>query len=378
MSMLDSATWFINNDSVKKGTNQDTNGYYFPLSDFDDIWTNPNYTDEYIVVKAVFSDNSEIVFKFKVQDNSIITSQFMPLVAPLWANAGIDYVFTDGNTLSIDADLTDGFSLPLPNMSDCSLSVETDLSPSPSVVSGHLMFPATTTTCDITGKLKYTCECLGILNINIHNTACDSGEVDCCDSLSLQGVILMPPNDFGDRILFPITFFSNRICVISAKNFTIISPNTTFDPNIYFQQNMQGCIDFGYHCPPPGLLPAGQPYIVPVEICVTLETGKTCCKSISLYFHCNNLRLWEISPNPVFENTLNINYELWEIPEIPVPLNIAIYDHNGLKRIDVMSEVPTMLSDTIPVNISSLLSGTYYVVFQLGSQIEILQFIKAM
>ena len=42
----------------------------------------------------------------------------------------------------------------------------------------------------------------------------------------------------------------------------------------------------------------------------------------------------------------------------------------------VMDEVPTHISDTLTPNISSLQAGHYYVIFQMGSQIEVRNFIK--
>ena len=74
---------------------------------------------------------------------------------------------------------------------------------------------------------------------------------------------------------------------------------------------------------------------------------------------------------------INLNYKLCTFITPATNLNIAIYNQSGVRKLDIKNSAPSMLMETLPVNISSLISGnTYYVVFQYGSQIRTIQFVK--
>jgi len=69
MSMLDSAVWFINGDSVFAGTIKfasDSGDYYFPLWDFSPLWVNPSYNSNYITVEAKLPDGTKFSFRFRI------------------------------------------------------------------------------------------------------------------------------------------------------------------------------------------------------------------------------------------------------------------------------------------------------------------------
>jgi hypothetical protein len=67
-------TWYINGVSVDIGiyngpvsiSNNKLLYYYFSISNYAYFWNNQNYTDDYIHLKAVLTDDREINFKFNV------------------------------------------------------------------------------------------------------------------------------------------------------------------------------------------------------------------------------------------------------------------------------------------------------------------------
>ena len=123
---METATWYINGDSVRRGTSKNPGvGYFFTLSFYDSLWNNPNYKDDYIYVKAVLHDETEIVFKFRVNSNQQIASIF----SYFWKNNFGSKYKIEGNTATIGVDLRDGGSISLPNMDDCELITDTDTFP---------------------------------------------------------------------------------------------------------------------------------------------------------------------------------------------------------------------------------------------------------
>jgi len=59
---------------------------------------------------------------------------------------------------------------------------------------------------------------------------------------------------------------------------------------------------------------------------------------------------------------------------VPMPLHIAIYDKFGYKKKDVMSEVPTKLSDTLYADVRLLPPDDYYIAILMGSQFDVVPF----
>jgi len=172
---LAAATWYINGEPDLEG--KIIYGgivYTFSLSFFQQkyIWNNPNFNSEYIIIKAVSPDGTDlIVFKFQIFDNTLLAnSAFL-----LWEEAGIDFgsLTLEGNTISIEADLLENdLILPLPDLDDCTLEVKADdnVEWHFDEESNSIVF-ASTEECDITAQLTYRCACLGVLNINIRNTS---------------------------------------------------------------------------------------------------------------------------------------------------------------------------------------------------------------
>jgi len=50
------------------------------------------------------------------------------------------------------------------------------------------------------------------------------------------------------------------------------------------------------------------------------------------------------------------------------PLKITIADQQGIQRILVYDDIPTLLTNSIPVNVSMLSPGIYFVVFEIDNQ----------
>jgi hypothetical protein len=114
-----------------------------------------------------------------------------------------------------------------------------------------------------------------------------------------------------------------------------------------------------------------------MQVCMELlPNSNICCDTVTIRYGCNKLlKEGGIFPNPG-DGIVNVRYEFYGFSVSPMLLNIDIYNRFGIKQMNIMSATPTMLTNTIPVNVSSMLSGTYYIIFQYGNQIEIVQFIK--
>jgi len=186
MKLDSNIVWIVNGDTVATTTDKDTAGYFFPILP---DWFDENSDEEYLEITLKLNDTTSITFRFRIKDNSIIATNFLPYISELWKDL-FEYDLTeDSNTVSIEADLSDtnGFTLPLPKLENCKFSLKADstVSWSYDTVSNSIVF-APTEECEINCRLKFICECLGILNIKIKNTnpACDEEpEIIPCDSI---------------------------------------------------------------------------------------------------------------------------------------------------------------------------------------------------
>ncbi|MCL2040021.1 MAG: hypothetical protein FWG85_06295, partial [Bacteroidetes bacterium] len=274
-------------------------------------------------------------------------------------------------------------------------------------------------TCGISTSLEISldCYCISPLNLVINAPECDE-EVPCdCESVNFyssfpqQGLPLklIPPVNPN----VPIFRYSYRICVDSLECVVgleepiindygleykypaeiCILPDTVYydtahsDTGLCFAVPMRlcqemiptpYCIDFGYRCQ---ILPIGLEYhTYSVTIRAILESGEICEHTANLDFTCGRplYKFIVVKDStggivrPCDNNVIGICYELYNM--VSEPLHIAIYDKFGYKQKDVMSEVPTKLSDTLTQDISMLPPDDYQMVFLMGNQLEIVPF----
>jgi len=387
------AKWFINGRRVSPGTEGGfPNDYFFNLSAHEKIWKNPNYTDEYITVEAVLEDGTKYVFKFRVSDHSIVATKFLPHISGLWKN--FDYDITDSNTVSIEVDLSKRFILPLLDLEGCDLDIKIDSAVSWTLdtASNSIVF-APTEECDLTAQLRYQCECVGVLNINIKNTnpACDEDEEEPeepenpCDSIRLEHLVL----PVAATHLESFQAFCNYVFHItsinaSPYNITNIEVLNMLGDSIGIEmvfdiEDSTGNIKFEYvspsmppHWPSKRELYDTVTFPLSAEICVYLEgINEPCCSTIEIFLHFTSIFSGIVSeggivPNPVDVGNATIRYTLEYLPT--EPLKITIVDQQGIQRILVYDDIPTSLVNSNPVNVSMLTPGIYFVVFEIDDQ----------
>ena len=412
MTDLDSAKWFINDSLVQTGTEKDSICYSFHIWEYQDIYDfRINYTDEHIIVKVELNDSTEIVFKIKVFDHNYIVSNFTTHWAAL---LDLEVVEITGNTATISVDLTNGFTIPMPPaLSDCELTIKMDDIEFDLDVDNNIILPQIED-CEISeinARFQYRCECYGTLNIVIKNTAPECEENCDCDDITIidnwndgDPVFDFDPWGFGfpelpekiDTIIvgdfiiipdLPTYIYATDINIINESDCELAGVNVLnfFNPDelppSHFTFLDEGIVRFifrtDYHPNQGGVGESGEliPYaMTQVIMCVEFENGDTCCHYVPLTIIGNWIESWNVFPNPVEGGIINVEYELFEIR--PVPLQIAIYDQLGLKKIDVMNSVSTQLSNILHQDITSLDEGIHYLVLQMGSQIEVIQFIK--
>jgi hypothetical protein len=115
-----------------------------------------------------------------------------------------------------------------------------------------------------------------------------------------------------------------------------------------------------------------------VAFCVFFDDNTYCCDTLLVSFahHFILSTIW-LAPNPdVPGNNLSVTYELYTLPTDPTPLVINIYDQFGNYVDNIMDEEPTAVAGTKYYNVTSLLTGVYYITAQIGNEIEMRQFIK--
>jgi len=408
-SILDSAVWYINGDSVQKGTSRDSwMRYLFPLSDFDSLWKNPNYTDDYIIITVVIPINDSISieynFKFKVSDNAFVAEA----ITSYWKDAGVDFDTVD-NYITVSMDLSDGFTIPLPAL-NCDVNVEADSIFSWKVENNSIIFEPTEE-CNIDIFLQYNCECIGKFAFNIYNLDC----IKPCDSVVISNRKHLPPSStdtllklpFGftpppklphklpwAHILNPYPVHYNLYAITASYKIGNIEVNILSDAsdvesditidnetgNINFRFICSGSQDAWGHLPGSPWFPDSlySYYEIPVEICITLDTEEEdrCCDTITINLRCIGLLKngGAAEGGIIGGGLIGIHYELYDLPDFYTPLNIAIYDHNFDKVLDIMSAEATKLSDTFYLVAGSLSAGSYYIVYQLHNQIVAVPF----
>jgi len=118
-----------------------------------------------------------------------------------------------------------------------------------------------------------------------------------------------------------------------------------------------------------------EDYEFEFELCAEVDgVEELCCGTDKISFPCYKL-LEEggiVNPGGDCSGTVAVYYELYGIPPISPKLHIAIYNDLGYKVKDVMSKVPTKLTDTL--SISSLPPGDYKAAFLIGKQLEVVPF----
>jgi len=387
MPEIADAVWTINGDTVANNTRKDSIGYYFNLNDFDHLWKNTNYPDEHIIVKVKLNDTSELVFSFRVRNDSVITTNFMSYAMELWKDLKdfeFEFIIDSNSTLNIEVDLSEGFTLPLPDLKNCSLSVKTG-TVSWALINNSIVFDSTES-CNIDICLKVICECVGILNIKIKNTNCVS-----CDLISFEHLAfplpVCPP--YGQdtlpyiqwQYLFNTTTVNaspHKITNIEVEEWDLFENWSAGSSNRFIEvdtDDSTGTIQFYIHSfgPPMSMdLKPGDTVTrkIPVKICVYLEgIEEPCCNITEILFQIVSCIIIEdggIVPNPVDVNSATIRYTLSYLPT--EPLKITIADQQGIQRILVYDGIATSLTNSIPVNVSMLSAGIYFVVFEIDNQ----------
>jgi len=235
---LDSAVWLVNGDTVQTGTDKDSVSFSFPISD----WLDENYTDDYIIITVVIPINDstsiEYNFKFKVSDNAFVAEAAFLLWSELFDFSDLTL---EDNTISFGVDLytEEGLILPIPNiLKKCILEIKADSTVSWSLdTSSNSIVFAPTEDCEINCRLKFICECIGILNINIKNTnpACDEEPKNLCDSI------------------LPILTQTGEYVETPTGNIAFIPDNPTQNPRTKKEDFLKEC-NFGLQFPN---IPAG-------------------------------------------------------------------------------------------------------------------------
>ncbi|MCL2038795.1 MAG: hypothetical protein FWG85_00015 [Bacteroidetes bacterium] len=234
-------------------------------------------------------------------------------------------------------------------------------------------------TCGISTSLEISldCPCIDPLHIAIKTPECD----DC------GYVVFLPTINFSQSLPDHIddidTAYYNCLNPFSSKYNIINTQVNILENNDNLEiEDISDRICIKFECPPLVWLPTGEPYEIAtysirLEVCLTIdaEPVKECCMNTKFTFSCYNLLKEGGVVNPDgCDKTVAVYYELYDIPPVPMPLHIAIYDKFGYKKKDVMSEVPTKLSDTLYADVRLLPPDDYYIAILMGSQFDVVPF----
>ena len=202
----------------------------------------------------------------------------------------------------------------------------------------------------------------------------DVEDVDSCANIVIYEPICLSP-EFTYELAGPHTFTiiknyvsyvihataDKPIASINVNKLPICDSDTKIVPYNEYKVLI-------FSCP----FTAAYSAICSVEVCVIFEDGIECCDSIQTSYSC--FPYITKFGTGVIGKTINIVYELADIPSDSLILNIGVYDSNDTKQMDLMSEVPTQISDTLTYDISSLLSGNYNIICKLGNQLVVAPF----
>jgi len=372
MWALNFATWYINDipivySSEFKNALQIPGKYFiFPLSDYAHLWWNDTSAD-YMHLKAVFPskfipNDKEINFKFRVNYNQEIASIF----ANFWKDT--DYEI-DGNNISLDADLSDTLRISFPPNIPCNLELPKGME----LDSNNYLVIAPTTECDLNIPLVYDCECFGIFTMNIHNIFCDIEE-DCDDveiNYSCGPLGAAPDGIYWPEITAgPIQWQKYYICTEgkAITNIEIIHPLHPLLDSIK-SDVLTGTFEIFFSCDTCYML-----HNLALEICIYFDDNTYCCKEKVVSFLCSDHYIlpFLIIPNPT-DGYASIEYE---INLEGVPIEVFIYDQSGNLILDLGNFYSFSLTGSIPMDVSSLISGSYYAVIKYGNFITSIFFIK--
>ncbi|MCL2039518.1 MAG: hypothetical protein FWG85_03710, partial [Bacteroidetes bacterium] len=369
MTDLDSAIWIIGEDTLQTETEKDSLGYYFPLPDLSE------YEDEYLIITVILPDGTEVHFKFRVYDHENVVSNAIPLWQDL---LNFDYEI-EGNTAIINVDLRNGFTVPLPNIDGCSLSVDVDSSVVWSYdIDSNIVFEPTEE-CDISGRLVYECECIGVLNINIHNTGCDTIPCnDCVEFLDIENCTQYMTGYSSSKIEKCIQISTKLECADSTGEYKKILKVESVDSLTGNTETIENVARNDY------LLVLQSPCVgkdtnVAFYINVTLDDNSICsdtfrfsykCYSLIDNYYILNMGIWE-----GWDEVMCIYYGI-DRSALGLQLKITIVDVNGAEVLLVYDDVPQTLRGCIDVNISGLPSGQYHLVYQIGDEVFTISFSK--
>ena len=377
MEGLDSVVWFVNGDSVRTGTQKDTNGYFFELPDLS------NYDSTYIVITIKVPPAKLIHFKFKTNGNN----ELKDAITELWK--GFDKYDAETNTINADLKEED-LLIPLPDI-DCEVTSTPTFATETIAGKKYIRIPQTDE-CDFNVKVKFACQCVGTFAFNIHNSGCDSipEEEDFCDDIILFDTGYYNQNQFGEKKYshYIIAKATNGKKILKIK-FTNLTPSDPYsqvvwkppiNPTDSFRTSL-----FDINCR--GL----QETIHKVfEICFLIEdtiTGATdsCCKIHEFSYECENNVMVSVG----FKNTDIVNVPphnmasmagaayLLDSPSVqqpPLDLYIGLCDseHDLISVIYNQPIDTSNLQSIIHFNTSALPCGNYNVLYQILDGITIL------
>ena len=393
LSGLLTADFYINDSLVKKGIDVIHNwGYFFRLAQYEEIWNNPTYNSEYIVVKAKLLDGTEYIFKMRIYYNYPTVSEIINHFDFL----GIEYNLK-GNIATIQISDKGHQEISLPIINGCYPEVFLDRSiyyddeifktPPYMDTEGVLHFELQEDFCDeIELPIVYRCGCPSRFVLKILP--------DCYDPCAEIATML----DFGMPTDLPFWGYydiykylhinSNKPIIgieldsfyfaISADPECCLAGTTV---KLDTLENDYGRISIGIGCAccDRQVCPTCRAVMqnLALNYCILFEDGSKCCETEHIEFWCAYAEMkifGSVTPNPGDAPTIAISYNLSELTTDN--LKIDIHDQLGNRVLTVMDAVSVVLSETITVNISSLLTGTYYTIFQYGDFITSVPFIK--